>query len=585
MLGVLEIAFRHHPVAAAGRVAAELQVFLEQLLGRAADADVGPLLSKTWLRLSGILPPCGGVSAAAATAATAAATRAMATSTHTFHVHSDCRRTFLFAGDPGQGRDARLVPQASRGHIPSARLRSIGVGSGVQPGRLTGAHHSGRRPTWPGRPGHAAIAGPCHAAQASRRKPRCQTVFSSPAPDCSTMARGMPARSARELCATIPARSRRCAATSSRLADAQLQHRHRRPAPARGQSRDDRDDRLQPVRAAIERAGAARAAPPRASAPAMSRGGDIGRIAQDEVEAAGQRVAAQSPHRKAARSASPSAAALRRARAAAAGDRSTPTPNAAGNSCSAASSRQPVPVPRSSMRRTAARAREGGQRRLDQRLAIGARDQRGGETAKSRLQNSCRPVISASGSRAARRASSASNGAGRDRPVRPARAAARRCDRHRAAHGPAAGAPPGAACRCRRPRRRAAPSRTRVAHERGSGMTARSFLGRQSRRLVLGGQRVDELVQLAHHDPVDLVQRQIDAVVGHAALREIVGADALAAVAGADLGLAVGRARGMQRRRAAVRTAGRAGSSSPWRGSCAGSSPPASPPRCRSADA
>src|SRR5208283_5633483 len=40
VLGVLEIAFRHHPVAARGRVAAELQVFLEQLLGGAADADV-----------------------------------------------------------------------------------------------------------------------------------------------------------------------------------------------------------------------------------------------------------------------------------------------------------------------------------------------------------------------------------------------------------------------------------------------------------------------------------------------------------------------------------------------------------------
>ena len=40
VLGVLEVAFRHHAVAAAGRVAAELEVFLEQLLGGAADAQV-----------------------------------------------------------------------------------------------------------------------------------------------------------------------------------------------------------------------------------------------------------------------------------------------------------------------------------------------------------------------------------------------------------------------------------------------------------------------------------------------------------------------------------------------------------------
>ena len=40
VLGVLEVALRHHPVAAAGRIAAELQVFLEQLLRRSADAQI-----------------------------------------------------------------------------------------------------------------------------------------------------------------------------------------------------------------------------------------------------------------------------------------------------------------------------------------------------------------------------------------------------------------------------------------------------------------------------------------------------------------------------------------------------------------
>ena len=42
----------------------------------------------------------------------------------------------------------------------------------------------------------------------------------------------------------------------------------------------------------------------------------------------------------------------------------------------------------------------------------------------------------------------------------------------------------------------------------------------------------------AHHHPVELVERQVDAVVGEATLREIVGADALRAVARADLRLA-----------------------------------------------
>src|ERR1700722_756740 len=40
VLGVLKIAFRQHPVAARGRVTPKLQIFLEQLLGGAADADV-----------------------------------------------------------------------------------------------------------------------------------------------------------------------------------------------------------------------------------------------------------------------------------------------------------------------------------------------------------------------------------------------------------------------------------------------------------------------------------------------------------------------------------------------------------------
>ncbi len=43
MLGVLEIAFRHDPVAAAGRVAAKLQIFLKQLLRGATDTQIGSI--------------------------------------------------------------------------------------------------------------------------------------------------------------------------------------------------------------------------------------------------------------------------------------------------------------------------------------------------------------------------------------------------------------------------------------------------------------------------------------------------------------------------------------------------------------
>src|SRR5688572_2913395 len=57
--------------------------------------------------------------------------------------------------------------------------------------------------------------------------------------------------------------------------------------------------------------------------------------------------------------------------------------------------------------------------------------------------------------------------------------------------------------------------------------------------LVLVLQGIHELVELALHDVGQLVQREVDAVVGDAALREIVRADAFRAVAGAHLQLAV----------------------------------------------
>src|SRR5436190_14286525 len=49
----------------------------------------------------------------------------------------------------------------------------------------------------------------------------------------------------------------------------------------------------------------------------------------------------------------------------------------------------------------------------------------------------------------------------------------------------------------------------------------------------------DELVEIAVHDRVDFVQRQIDAVIGDAALRKVVRANALAAIARADQALSM----------------------------------------------
>ena len=63
---------------------------------------------------------------------------------------------------------------------------------------------------------------------------------------------------------------------------------------------------------------------------------------------------------------------------------------------------------------------------------------------------------------------------------------------------------------------------------------------------MLGHQRVRHLVEGgAGHHVLQPVEGQVDAVVGEPTLREVVGADALGAVAGADLGPAVGRPRGV----------------------------------------
>ena len=51
------------------------------------------------------------------------------------------------------------------------------------------------------------------------------------------------------------------------------------------------------------------------------------------------------------------------------------------------------------------------------------------------------------------------------------------------------------------------------------------FLG-----LLTGGEGVDDVVQIAVHDLVEIVYRQADPVVGAAILREVIGAYLLAAI-------------------------------------------------------
>ncbi len=54
--------------------------------------------------------------------------------------------------------------------------------------------------------------------------------------------------------------------------------------------------------------------------------------------------------------------------------------------------------------------------------------------------------------------------------------------------------------------------------------------------LALGDQLIDDLLESgAFHDAIDIVQRQIDAMIGNAALRKVIGPDALLPVAGPDL--------------------------------------------------
>src|SRR5450756_12963 len=58
--------------------------------------------------------------------------------------------------------------------------------------------------------------------------------------------------------------------------------------------------------------------------------------------------------------------------------------------------------------------------------------------------------------------------------------------------------------------------------------------------LVMCDQRVEDGIHFALHHEIELMERQADAVIAHAILREVVGADFLAAVARTHHALALG---------------------------------------------
>ena len=64
---------------------------------------------------------------------------------------------------------------------------------------------------------------------------------------------------------------------------------------------------------------------------------------------------------------------------------------------------------------------------------------------------------------------------------------------------------------------------------------------------MMGDEGIDHFVQrFARQDLVELVEREIDPVVGKPALRKIIGADAFGAIAGTDLGTPVRGALGVK---------------------------------------
>jgi len=88
VLRMLEVAFRHYPVAAAGRIAAELQILFKQLLGSPADAHVWTTAVEDMIAVQGNIAAGMMADRSASTAATPASTWTVIATTHAFHIHS-----------------------------------------------------------------------------------------------------------------------------------------------------------------------------------------------------------------------------------------------------------------------------------------------------------------------------------------------------------------------------------------------------------------------------------------------------------------------------------------------------------------
>jgi len=119
------------------------------------------------------------------------------------------------------------------------------------------------------------------------------------------------------------------------------------------------------------------------------------------------------------------------------------------------------------------------------------------------------------------------------RKRRPARRSAGRADAASAGRATAPSRGPEAAAHRPPPLRsppRSGAGSPRAGHRLRSGRRSCLDLG-QPFGLVMGNERVDHLAQIAGHDLRQRIERQVDPVIGHAALREIVGADPLRPVA------------------------------------------------------
>ena len=95
-------------------------------------------------------------------------------------------------------------------------------------------------------------------------------------------------------------------------------------------------------------------------------------------------------------------------------------------------------------------------------------------------------------------------------------------------------------------------------------------------RLVLRDQRADDVIEfISRYDALQLVQREIDTMIGNTALWKIIGPDTFGTVSGTDLAPTVLRAFVGQFLAFGFVESATAGPSSPWPGSCAATFHPA----------